>query len=72
MVLEVRVGDVLRLKKVHPCGGYAWEVYRIGADLGLRCTTCDRHVLLPRSKVERRVREIVRDGDPCPLAPPPL
>lgn len=60
MVLEVSVSDVLRLKKVHPCGGYLWEVYRTGADLGLRCTTCDRRVLLPRSKVERRVKEIVR------------
>ena len=47
MVLELRLGDVLRLKKAHPCGGDLWEVVRLGADIGVRCRKCDRYVLHP-------------------------
>ncbi len=57
--LEVHVGDQVRLRKAHPCGGYEWEVTRIGADIGLRCLTCGRRVMLPRSKFEKRVRDIL-------------
>jgi hypothetical protein len=60
MVLELRLGDVLRLKKAHPCGGDLWEVVRLGADIGVRCRKCDRYVLHPRSYLQRRVREVVR------------
>ena len=60
MVLELRLGDVLRLKKTHPCGNNLWEVVRLGADIGMRCRKCGRRVLLPRSYLERRVREVVR------------
>ncbi len=49
------VGDRITLKKPHPCGGREWEVYRIGADIGLRCLTCDRRVMLVRREVERRM-----------------
>ena len=64
MVVEFRLNDVVRLRKVHPCGGYEWRVMRLGADIGLRCLTCDRRVLLPRSDVERRLKLIVsRAGD---------
>jgi hypothetical protein len=57
--VDFRVGDVLRLRKPHPCGGYDWTVVRIGADIGLRCTTCNRRVMLPRTEVERRMRSFV-------------
>ena len=60
MVLELKLGDVLRLKKSHPCGNNLWEVVRLGADIGLRCQKCSRRVMLPRSYLERRVRELVR------------
>ena len=59
MVLELRTGDVLRLKKAHPCGSNLWEVVRLGADIGLRCQRCGRHVLLQRSYLERRVKEVI-------------
>ncbi|MEX0763105.1 MAG: DUF951 domain-containing protein [Dehalococcoidia bacterium] len=49
------VGDRITLKKPHPCGGREWEVYRIGADIGLKCLTCDRRVMLVRREVERRM-----------------
>lgn len=63
MVLTLQVGDVVRLKKPHPCGSDTWEVYRVGADIGLRCQGCQRRVLLPRSQVERRAREVMRRGE---------
>ena len=59
MALALRTGDVVRLKKAHPCGGYCWQVGRLGADIGLTCLTCGRHVLTARSYLERRVREVV-------------
>jgi hypothetical protein len=58
-VLELHLGDRLRLRKPHPCGGYEWRVVRLGADIGLRCETCGRRVLLARSDLERRLVDIV-------------
>ncbi len=62
MAIELQIGDVLTLKKPHPCGANAWRVYRLGADIGLKCEQCDRHVMIPRSQLERRIRLIQR-GD---------
>lgn len=61
-MMEIRLGDVLRLRKPHPCGSYEWEVVRLGADIGLRCQGCKRRVLLPRASLERRVRSWVSRG----------
>jgi hypothetical protein len=63
-VLELYLGDVIRLRRGHPCGGDTWLVDRIGADIGLRCSTCGRHVLVARRTVERRLAEFVSRGDP--------
>ena len=63
-VLTVLLGDVVRLRRAHPCGGSTWLVDRLGADIGLRCETCGRHVLLERRTLERRLVEFVRRGDP--------
>jgi hypothetical protein len=62
-VLELLLGDVVRLKRAHPCGGSEWQVDRLGADIGLRCGTCGRHVLLERRQLERRVEAFVSRGD---------
>jgi len=62
MPLDLQIGDILTLKKPHACGANAWAVYRLGADIGLRCTACARLVIIPRSKLERRIRLIERDG----------
>jgi hypothetical protein len=62
MVLEIKLGDVVRLKKVHPCGGYDWQVVRLGADIGMKCLKCGRRVLVARSVFERRVKEFVSRG----------
>jgi hypothetical protein len=60
MPLDLRVGDIVKLKKKHPCGGYHWEITRTGIDIGLRCLCCGRKVLVPRVKVERRIRQIIK------------
>jgi hypothetical protein len=58
-IRQVQVGDRVLMRKVHPCGGSEWEVTRIGADIGLRCLTCGRHVMLPRSRFERQAKSIL-------------
>jgi hypothetical protein len=62
MVTEIRLGDVVRLKKKHPCGSDQWQVVRLGADIGIRCQGCQRRVLLARSVFERRVRTFISRG----------
>lgn len=57
--LEVFIGDVVRLRKPHPCGGFDWTIVRLGADIGLRCNGCGRKVLLPRREMERRMKAFV-------------
>jgi len=63
-VLELFLGDVVRLRRSHPCGGSEWLVDRLGADIGLRCRTCARHVLLERRVLESRLTGFVERGDP--------
>jgi hypothetical protein len=65
-VLKVVLGDVVRMRKTHPCGNDQWEVVRLGADIGIRCLKCGRRVLMPRIKFERRVRAFIRRGEDAP------
>ena len=59
---DLRLGDRVRLRKPHPCGGYEWRVVRLGADIGLKCLVCGRRVLLSRSEVEKRIKMIIERG----------
>ena len=59
MVVAFRMGDTVRLKKRHPCGGFEWEVVRLGADIGIRCFGCRRRVVMPRSTLEKRIKEVL-------------
>ena len=59
MPMPLNVGDIVKLKKPHPCGGFNWEILRVGADFRIKCTTCERQVWLPRKEVERRITKIV-------------
>lgn len=61
--MDIQVGDVLTLKKPHPCGSRRWEVLRIGADFRIRCQGCGREVMRPRSEVERAIKLIRRGGE---------
>ncbi len=62
MVMEIKLHDVVRLKKKHPCGSYEWRVVRLGADIGIECLKCGHHVLLKRSVFERRVKAFISRG----------
>jgi len=62
MVTDFRLGDVVRLRKAHPCGGKDWAVVRLGADIGLRCLKCNHRVLLDRAVLERRLKQFVSRG----------
>ena len=64
-VLEVYLGDVVRLRRTHPCGSSEWLVDRLGADIGLRCQGCGRHVLLERRPLDSRLDHFVSRGDPA-------
>lgn len=59
--------DVVQLRKPHPCGSLEWTVVRIGADIGLRCLTCGRRVLLPRRTMEKRLKKFVSRGPAAPV-----
>jgi hypothetical protein len=60
MTIQVELGDVVRLRKPHPCGSYDWVVVRLGVDIGLVCQGCQRRVLLPRSTFNKRCKAIVK------------
>ena len=57
------IGERVRLRKAHPCGATDWRITRVGADIGLRCEGCGRHVMLPRDEFNRRVKAAL-DGPP--------
>lgn len=56
---EYSLGQEVRLKKGHPCGGNQWKIIRIGMDFRIKCVNCGRSVLLPRARFERQVKEIL-------------
>jgi len=60
--MEIMAGDIVRLRKKHPCGCDQWLVFRVGADIGIKCQKCHRRVLLERSVFERRVSSFVAKG----------
>ena len=62
--MNLKIGDVVRLKKAHPCGGHTWEVRRLGADIGITCQECHRYLMLTRSNLERRLREVIPRPQP--------
>ncbi|CAG0928742.1 hypothetical protein TFLX_01045 [Thermoflexales bacterium] len=63
MPIDFQVGDIVRLRKPHPCGGYEWQVVRLGADIGLKCQTCQHRVLLTRRELEKRLKTFVQRAD---------
>ncbi|HEX6305370.1 MAG TPA: DUF951 domain-containing protein [Anaerolineales bacterium] len=59
MLVDIKLNDIVRMRKPHPCGGYEWKVVRLGADIGLECQTCARRVLLSRRKLARRMKSML-------------
>ena len=61
--MDIHVGDVLELKKQHPCGSREWQVLRVGMYFKLKCAGCGHELMLPRSKAEKSVKKIKRNGE---------
>ena len=60
--MDIRLNDVLEMKKTHPCGEERWQVLRTGMDFRLRCLGCGREVMTPRFKAEKSIRAVFREG----------
>ena len=60
--MDIRIGDVLTLKKKHPCGSYNWRTLRVGADFKLKCLGCGHEIISPRSKIQKSVRTVERQA----------
>lgn len=58
--MDVRVGDILEMKKPHPCGNKTFTVQRVGMDFKIECVGCGRQVMVPRVKVEKNIKKIIR------------
>ena len=56
---KLYLGDVVELRKAHPCGANEWEIIRLGANVKLKCRGCGRVVMLPRSRLTRRIRRFI-------------
>ena len=67
--MKLNVGDVVRTRKAHPCGSDQWEIVRLGADVRITCVGCGRSVLMPRVKLERRIKQFVRRAEPTSDTP---
>ena len=59
MIVRYEIGDIVKMKKTHPCGSDRWEITRTGIDFRLKCLGCERSVMIPRSKFEKSVKEIL-------------
>lgn len=57
------VGDIIKMKKPHPCGSHEWEVLRVGADFRLKCMGCGHQIMVPRKLVEKNTRQIMKKAD---------
>lgn len=59
--INVEVGDIIRLKKSHPCGSFEWEVLRVGMDFRLKCKGCGHQIMTPRKKIEKNIKQVRRE-----------
>jgi hypothetical protein len=62
MLPDLALGDIVQLRKPHPCGSKEWEVVRLGADIGIQCKGCGHRVLLQRRDLSKRIKTIVDRG----------
>ena len=67
--MDIHVGDEIVTKKQHPCGENCFLILRVGMDFKIRCQKCGREVMLPRGKIEKNIRRVLRDGEQ--VLPPP-
>ena len=63
--MDIRLGDIVKMKKPHPCGSFEWTIERVGMDFKLRCLGCGHQVMLPRRQAEKNIREVRRTEVPA-------
>lgn len=61
--MDIRVGDIVTMKKKHPCGSDKWEILRIGADFKMKCTGCGHEIMSARSKIEKNIKTVTRGSE---------
>ena len=61
--MQFAIGDIVKLKKKHPCGSFEWEILRVGADFRLKCKGCGHQIMISRKLVEKNVTEIRKTLD---------
>ncbi|ROR25729.1 hypothetical protein EDD66_11085 [Mobilisporobacter senegalensis] len=61
--MDLNVGEIVKLKKQHPCGSNEWEILRVGMDFRLKCLGCGHQIMIPRKQVEKNVRGIRKKND---------
>ncbi len=66
--MDLRLNDIVRMKKPHPCGSYEWKLLRVGIDFRMQCEGCGHMIMLPRTQVEKRIRKLFRDGVEIPVS----
>lgn len=64
MPLNLAVGDIITTKKNHPCGSHDFEIMRVGMDFRIKCTGCDKQIWIERRNLEKRIKKVLRDGEP--------
>jgi hypothetical protein len=62
MAMQIAVGDILTLKKQHPCGSKEWEVIYVGQDLRIKCVGCGHQLMIPRTKIEKNIKSIAKSS----------
>jgi len=60
---QFSLGDIVEMKKPHPCGTNAWRVIRMGADIRIKCTGCDHSVMIPRMEFEKKMKRMIKEAD---------
>lgn len=63
--MKLYVGDILKTKKAHPCGGDEWEIMRVGMDFRIRCLKCDHQAWIPRTKLEKSIKKVLKSNAPA-------
>lgn len=61
--MDIRVGDVVKMKKQHPCGSHEWEILRVGMDFRMKCAGCGHQIMIPRRQAEKNIRQVVNDPE---------
>ena len=69
--MDLKLHDIVEMKKEHPCGSRRWEVLRVGMDLKLRCCGCGHEVMAPRRKLEKSIKRMITEEEPEPVNPRP-